>query len=92
MEVHPHEGGHPGQQSRNLLQVLPGLLHPVRPSMVHQKDAAGGAQKAWLETGFQQDVVKSITMYQQQASAAPPVKMFKLVDLVTSLLVFLPHL
>lgn len=41
MEVHPHEGGHSGQQAGDLLQLLTGSLHVVRPGVIHQEDTAG---------------------------------------------------
>lgn len=41
VEVHPHEGSHPGQEAGDLLQLLPRALHAVRPCMVNQEDTGG---------------------------------------------------
>lgn len=41
MKVYTHEGGHPREQAGNLLQLLPGIFHSIRPGMVHKENTAG---------------------------------------------------
>lgn len=41
MEVYTHKGGHSREQTGNLLQLLPGVLHTIRPRMVHKENTAG---------------------------------------------------
>lgn len=41
VEVHPHEGGHSRQQAGDLLQLLTGVFHAVRPGVIHQVNTEG---------------------------------------------------
>ena len=41
VEVQPHESGHSGQQAGDLLQLLTGMIHAVRPGVIHQENTAG---------------------------------------------------
>lgn len=41
VELDAHEVGHAVQQPRHLPQLLAGMLHPARPGVVDEVDAAG---------------------------------------------------
>lgn len=52
VEVHPHEGGHSGQQARDLLQLLTGALNAIRPRMIHKENTAAAQEGGFIQMSY----------------------------------------